>query len=408
MRTVRVKPGRAKPLWRGHPWVFADSVASIAPSADAGDAAAPTPPDWVRVIDDKGRTIGHGLLSEASAIRVRLLSFDGASIDDTAVLSARIHAAWALRARLFPDPTTTDAYRLVHAEGDGLPGLVVDRYADVLVAQFATAPMARRRTMLAEKLLVTTGAKSLVARPAGFEREEGLPVDVAFEAGEAVSDRVSIVEAGCRFLLDPRKGQKTGHFADQRENRTLVAQVATDARVLDLYAGTGGFTLQALRAGATSVRAVDVSKRSMESLQRNAEANDVAAQVTPLVADVTDVLRALKGAGERFDLVIADPPNFFPRRGPDRGATKAYRELNVRALGRVATDGGMLATFSCSPRLDSAGLLAMLQSAGRECRRTFRVLRPLTAGPDHPVVAGAALGRYLSGWLVAVDPQDGP
>ena len=399
MRTVRVRSGRAKPLWSGHPWVYADSVEHI--DAPSGDET-----DWVQVVDAKGRAIGQGLLSDSSAIRVRLLEFGASTRDAAAVLAQRIEAAVALRKRLFPKPRTTNAYRLLHAEGDRVPGLVVDRWKDVLVAQFATAPMHRRREQLARVLLKSSGAKSLIARPAGFEREEGLAPEPVFSWGRPVPETIDIVEAGCKFQLDPHRGQKTGHYADQRENRVLVAQIAKGCHVLDLYAGTGGFSLQALRAGARTSLAVDASERSIAALQRNAATNAVSGEaLDATAADVSDTLQALRGARRRFDLVIADPPNFFPRRGSDRAAKKAYRELNVRALSRVQSDGGFLATFSCSHRLDGPELLAMLQSAGRECRRTFRVLRHLTAGPDHPVAAGAPEGRYLAGLLVAVDPE---
>jgi 23S rRNA (cytosine1962-C5)-methyltransferase len=395
MRTLVLEAGRAKPLWQGHPWVFADSVARV--EGDAGDAA-----DWVRVADAEGRIIGHGFASEGSAIRVRLLVRGDEAPQPDAVLGDRIARAAALRRRLFPDPERTDAYRLVHADGDGVPGLIVDRLGDVLVAQFATRPMHARREALGERLIAETGASALLARAAGFEEVEGIPEDdVAFALGAAIPERVAIREEGLHLEAQPRAGQKTGHYADQRENRLLVGRMAAGQDVLDLYAGTGGFSLQALRHGARSAEAVDASARCIESVARHADLNGVAARCEAVRADVRAHLAALRSARRRFGLVVVDPPNFMPRRGSDRGALRAYRELNVRALSRVEPDG-FLATFTCSAKLRAGPFLELLRSASRECRRGFDVLRELGAGPDHPVAPGLPEGRYLSGLLLRV------
>jgi 23S rRNA (cytosine1962-C5)-methyltransferase len=399
MRHVTLKPGRAKPLWLGHPWVFADSVGAVA-EGEADDAA---PADWVRVVDADGKTVGHGFHSPDSAIAVRLLARGPEGGDPEALLVERVQRAAALRARLFPDAGRTSAYRLVHADGDGLPGLVVDRLGDVLVAQFATAAMHARRDALAAALLAATGARSLVGRAGGFERVERIAPDEApFLVGEPAPERVAIVEEGLHLEAAPLAGQKTGHYADQRENRVRVAEVCAGLRVLDLYAGTGGFSLQALRAGAASARAVDTSARSVAAARAAAVRNGVAERFEAEAADAKDVLGALRAARARYDVVIADPPNFFPRRGPPRGALKAYRELNVRALSRVAP-GGFLATFTCSAKLPAPAFLELLRSASRECRRGFAVLRELEAGPDHPVAAGLPESRYLSGLLLHLD-----
>ncbi len=400
MRTVTLRPGRAKALWQGHPWVFADSIAQT----EAGEAAD----DWVRVVDAEGRVIGCGFLSPDSAIRVRLLTREAEAPDPAPRLAARIERAVSLRRRLFPDPERTNAYRLIHSDGDGLPGLVVDRLADVLVAQFAIRATHARRATLSDLLLGATGCRSLVARPAGYEKVEGIPVEAEpYVLGAAAPERVEIREAGLRLEAAPLLGQKTGHYVDQRENRLLVGGLAGGLDVLDLYAGTGGFGLQCARHGARHVRAVDASARSVEVARRNASRNGVEARYEAEVGDAREVLTALRLEKRTFDLVIADPPNFFPRRGtrrgaPERAALKAHRELNVRVLSRVRP-GGFLATFTCSARLARDAFLEMLRSASRECRRDFRVLRELQAGPDHPVARGLPEGRYLTGLLVQVD-----
>lgn len=390
--------GHAKPLWHGHPWVFARSVAHLDPAADETD-------DWARVEDEGGRPIGHAFVSERSALRARIVTWGADEPNEQTLWPARVAEAVAWRRRLFPDTQRTNTYRLVHAEGDRLPGLVVDRFADCLVAQFATASMARRRERLAALLLEATGATSLAARPAGFEAEEGIAYDASWRWGP-VPERVAVREAGMELWVEPSVGQKTGHYCDQRENRSIVAALASGQRVLDLFAGTGGFGIQALIQGAASVDAIDASERSIARAREHALLAGRADAWTGHVGDVKDHLARLRAAGTTFDLVVVDPPNFFPRSGPDRGARKAYRELNVRALARVAPRGGVLASFSCSARLGGEELLATLVDAAREGHRRFRVLRRLDAGPDHPVIAAGDVGRYLSGWLLAVDPLD--
>lgn len=398
MQTVIVRRGSAKPLWAGHPWVHARAVSRIDGEPGEHD------PDLVRVEDEDGRPIGHGLLSPGSALRVRLVETGSTDIDLTALLEARIHAAVALRRRLFPHPSRTNAYRLVHAEGDRLPGLVVDRYDDLLVAQFATGPIHRRRSDLARVLLEASGARGLVARAGGFEEEEGIATDdVAFAVGSVDTPTRWIREAGLWMRVEPLRGQKTGHYLDQRENRVHVGAVARGLDVLDLFAGTGGFALQALQHGARRVHAVDASGRALATARENAARNGLGAALDTTTGDVRAALRDLKQESETFDVVVLDPPNLFPRRGHEGLARKAYRDLGVQAVVRTRP-GGFLASFSCSARLGSEALADVLRSAARECRRSLVFLRRLEAGPDHPVLAAAPEGRYLSGWLARVGP----
>ena len=225
MRTLVLRRGRAKPLWAGHPWVHADSVE--AQREDDAPAAA----DLVAVEDEQGKRIGYALHSPGSLLCARIVSRAPEPPDLDLLLDQRLEAAIAFRQRLCPDPTVTDAYRLVHSEGDGLPGLVVDRLGPVLVAQFATAPMFRRRAWLAERLLARTGASGLLTRPGGHEEEEGIAAgEVAFAAGSPVPTEVEAREAGLVLSLAPHEGQKTGHYVDQRENRALVGEVCRGAR----------------------------------------------------------------------------------------------------------------------------------------------------------------------------------
>jgi 23S rRNA (cytosine1962-C5)-methyltransferase len=217
--------------------------------------------------------------------------------------------------------------------------------------------------------------------------------------GEPVAETLEVLEEGMRLAVEPHAGQKTGHYADQRENRVRVAEVAAGAAVLDLYAGTGGFSVQALRHGAASSHAVESSARAVRALRENAARNGVGERLEAIEGDVRHALADLRAARRTFDVVVADPPNFFPRRGGVGTALKAYRELNVRALTRVRP-GGLLATFSCSASLDTPALVDLVRSAARDCRRGVSVVREMTAGPDHPVAMPE--GRYLSGLLLHV------
>lgn len=393
MRTVTLRPGRSKPLWHGHPWVFADTVATVEDGID----------DWVRVADANGKTIGRGWLSESSAIRVRIVEVgpDGAPEDD--VVARRIEAAVALRRRLCPEGGPTDAYRLVHGEGDGLPGLVVDRFGPVLVAQFATKPLVRRREALARALLAATGARALVARAGGKEDEEGIAADdVAFALGDPPTQPVFVREDGVLLEVDVRQGQKTGHYADQRENRRLVAEVAGGGRVLDLFAGTCGFAVRALKAGAASAEAVDASGGALAAGTRNAARNGVGAGLAVVEADVGERLDAHARAKTSFDVVVCDPPRFAPTKASLDRALRAYQAVHGKALART-TPGGFAALFSCSGAVDTETLAETVRAALRDVNRRATVLRVLSAGPDHPVALAAPEGRYLKGFLLRVD-----
>lgn len=394
MRTVTLKPGRSKPLWHGHPWVHADAIAD--PGAGGDDD------DWVAVADVQGKVIGRGWFSPASALRVRLVHLGPDGPAEDAVVAARVGAAVALRRRLFPAGGPTDAYRLVHSEGDGLPGLVVDRYGDVLVAVFGTRPLHRRREALAATLLAATGARALVARAGGKEAEEAIPADaVGFAAGAPVTGPVGVVEDGLTLEVDVRGGQKTGHYADQRENRRLVAEVTAGQRVLDLFAGSCGFGLHALRAGAASVEAVDASGPALAAGERAAARNGLAGLV-PVVGDVGERLDAHARGRTSFPVVVCDPPRFAPTRAALDRALLAYRAVHGKALARTAP-GGFAALFSCSGAVDDATFADVVRAALRDVGRRATVLRVLGAGPDHPVALAAPEGRYLKGLLLRVD-----
>jgi 23S rRNA (cytosine1962-C5)-methyltransferase len=393
VRTLVVARGHAKPLWAGHPWVHASSVVSLEPGEG----------DVVLVADESGRPIGRAWLSVSSAIVARLFDRGRSEEPEADVIARRLEEAVALRRRLFPDPIVTNAYRLVHGEGDGLPGLVVDRFGDVLVAQFSTRPLQARRAALTERLLAATGAKSLRARAGGKEAEEGIrPEEVSFHAGEAIPERVLVREEGVAFALDLERGQKTGHYVDQRESRRRVGELAAGSLLLDLYAGTGGFGLAALRAGAARVVAVDSSAPAVTAARENAERNGVAERFEAVEADVLAHLDAEGRRGVGYDVVVADPPRFAATRQGVPKALAAYRRLNAKAAARVRP-GGFLATFSCSGAVDPGTFAEVVRGGLRDAGRAASVLRVLGAGPDHPFSLAAPEGRYLTGLLLRCD-----
>ncbi|MDJ0976440.1 MAG: class I SAM-dependent rRNA methyltransferase [Planctomycetota bacterium] len=400
MRTVKLKPGHAKALWHGHPWVFAKSVQSAETKSDH------RAPDWTRVEDDQGQLVGHGLWSGASAIRVRMLlgRDDPDTLTPERILGQRIRKACALRGAWFPPGGETDTYRLVNAEGDGVPGLVVDRYGDWLVAQWATRPIFDRRDGLAQVLLEASGARGLISRAGGHERQEAIPEEEGlWGAGEPVPGVVLVRERGLQVEVHPRQGQKTGHYTDQRDNRVRVARYAEDRDVLDLYCGSGGFSLQALRMGATHAIGIDSGARAIAAAEANARHNGLEDGFHAQRAEVDKALAALKAQDRRFGLVVCDPPNLIPTRESKARAIRPWRELLVRSLTRTEPEG-FLAVFSCTPRMGRDGLLDLLRSASRDCRLPFRVIEELTPGRDHPVLPQTPASRYLTGFVVQVRP----
>jgi 23S rRNA (cytosine1962-C5)-methyltransferase len=379
-------------------------VESVGDGAGGADAVED---DWVRVCDAEGREIGRGWLSPASALRVRIVVRPPDERGEDDVVAERVEAAVALRRRLFPDASRTDAFRLVHAEGDGLPGLVVDRFGPILVAQFSTRPLHRRRERLAAVLLRATapsGVTTLVSRPGGKEEEEGIEDGAApIAVGAPPPEAVGVVEDGMRLEVDLRRGQKTGHYADQRENRRHVAEVAAGEDVLDAYAGSGGFAIRALLGGARSALAVDSSGPALAAARRNAEHNGVAARLETAEADVGERLDALARQRRRFGVVVCDPPRFATSRAGLERALLAYRAVNAKAIARVEP-GGFLAAFSCSGAVDPETFADTIRAATRDVARRATVLRTLAAGPDHPVSLAAPEGRYLTGVLLRIEP----
>jgi len=393
MGEIRIRKGRAKPLWRGHPWVFADSVEAVDGAPEKGDVVTVRAPD--------GRVIGCGFFSPGSAIVARILSPEERIEPDAGFFAERIGRARALRDDVLDLPMVTDGYRLVHSEGDLLPGLVVDSYAGHLAVQFSTAGMHRHREAVLDALEETCGPPSIHETPdAKACALEGIEARPGLLRGEAPKEQVAITENGIHFRVGIGGGQKTGFFADQRENRKHVARLFRDRRVLDLYCYTGGFGLYAAVNGAEEVLGIDTSGPALALAAENAMLNN-GRQVTYERADVKEVLDRLHREKRRFDFVVCDPPRFARDRAHAGRALRAYRDLHLRAL-RAVEPGGLLAVSSCSGVVPEEAFENTVRDAAYDLGRTVRILHRGGQASDHPVLATCPEGRYLKFLLLAV------
>lgn len=370
--------------WRhGHPWIYRSDVVD-----------GPPQPGIVTVTDTHGTFLGRALWSPASEIRLRLLTREDVPIT-AAWWTERLREAAARRERL--DPPST-AWRVVHAEGDGLPSLIVDRYGEHVVAQLLSAGLEAVRTdVLAAIEETCVPAGILLRNDASVRRHEGLPLGVEPVRG-TVPDPIEVTEAGIRYLASPHRGQKTGAFLDQREHHALMGRLAR-GRALDLFCYHGLFALHMAR-GAADVTGVDASADAVAMAAENARLNGVT-NVTWQEANVFDLLRSLDDAGERFDTIVLDPPAFAKDREAVLGALRGYKEINRRAL-RLLRPDGRLFTASCSYHVGRTAFLAMLAEAAADARRQVVLERVLGQPADHPELLTVPETGYLKGALLRI------
>jgi 23S rRNA (cytosine1962-C5)-methyltransferase len=382
---LRLKRGEDRRLRAGHLWVFSNEVDVKHAPLDAF-----TPGDAVAIEDEQGRVLGTGYVNPRSLICARLLSRDARHPWGASLLVHRLKVALSLRERLFASPY----YRLVHGEGDALPGLVIDRYADVLVVQVTTAGMERQLDALLAALdKVVKPAAVLLRNDTAIRELEGLERYVRAAQGEPPAE-VEVEEGGRRFLAPLDAGQKTGWFYDQRDNRDRVAGYVAGARVLDVFSYVGAWGVRAALGGAREVLCVDESQTALDYAERNAERNDVGGRVGTRRGDAFEVLRALREAGERFDVVILDPPAFIKRRKDQRAGEQAYRRLNQMGMQLIERDG-FLVSCSCSYHLQRDTLVAQMQQAARHLDRELQVLAQGYQSVDHPMHPAIAETAYL-------------
>jgi 23S rRNA (cytosine1962-C5)-methyltransferase len=385
--TVVLKPKRARPFFGRHPWVLDSAVLRV--------EGEPADGDVVDLATHDGTFVGRGLWNSASRLRVRLYAFDAATRLDGNLWRRRLEAAVALRRSLGLDDRA-GACRLVNSEGDDLSGLIVDRYGEHLAVQVTALAMARRLEELCDVLQALVAPAGILLRGAerGLAKLEGLHLADRLVRGTAPAGPIFVHEHGLRFGVDLAEGQKTGFYLDQRDNRQAVARFARGRRVLDMFCYSGGFSVTCATTGAArSVLAVDSSAKATALAKANADLNG-AASVTVEKADAFEKLSALATAGERFGLVILDPPKFSRSRATLDDALRAYHRIN-RAAVDLLEPGGILATCSCSGSVARDDFLQMLAGVAQRAGRPLQLLECRGAAADHPVSVSCLEGEYL-------------
>jgi 23S rRNA (cytosine1962-C5)-methyltransferase len=388
---IHLKKGREKSLKRRHPWIFSGSIEKTSGKPDAGDT--------VEVRDASGKPLALAAYSPSSQIRARVWSFDVAEAIDEKFFRTRLQRSISMRDQL-PAARHSNALRLVHGESDGLPGLVVDRYADVLVAQFLSAGAERWRESILDALKEISGCEAIFERSdAEVRKLEGLQPRVGFARGNRSASRCPIIEYGLNFRVDAEQGQKTGFFLDQRENRQRVRALAAGREVLDGFSYTGGFAIAALAGGAGRVTALESSAPALAIASENLAANPLdAAKLEFVQADVFAHLRTLRDRGAKFDMVILDPPKFAPTAAQARNAARAYKDINLLAF-KLLAPGGLLATFSCSGGVPAALFQSIVAGAALDAGVEAKIIERFGAAADHPVALEFPEGDYLKGLL---------
>ncbi len=393
MPTIILKPGREKALLRRHPWVFSGAVAKVKGNPASGATVA--------IADHRGQFLAWASYSPNSRIRARVWSWREDEVVGPDFFRGRVEAALARRASWLG--ADTDAYRLVFAEADGLPGVIADRYGETVVVQFLSAGAEAWREAITDALQEATGAARVYERSdAEVRRLEGLPPRVGALRGDEPPARIRIAEHGKAFWVDVRRGHKTGFYLDQRENRAWVGAHARGKRVLNAFAYTGGFAVYALAGGASEVVSVDTSAEALALARENIALNGLPAERTAfLQEDVFHLLRKLHSRGEKFDMVILDPPKFAPTAAQVPRAARGYKDINRLAF-HLLPPGGLLVTFSCSGGLDAALFQKIVADAAVDAGVEARIVARLTQGPDHPVALNYPESAYLKGLVVVV------
>jgi 23S rRNA (cytosine1962-C5)-methyltransferase len=393
---VLLEPKRERPLLGRHPWVFSGAVRRVEGEPSDGDA--------VEVVASDDRFVARGLYNSSSQIRVRLYAWEPGERLDDAFFQRRLRHALAHRETLGFGGGPRDACRLVFSEGDGLSGLVVDRYGDWLAVQLTSLALARRRDVFLDYLQAALRPRGIYLRTEkGILEEEGLELSDGLLRGEAPEELIPIEEGGITYGVDLRVGQKTGFFLDHRLNRARAATFASGRSVADLFCYTGGFTLPLLRAGAASVVGVDVSGPALDLAGRNVEANALSdGRVRFEQSDAFRWLEARRVAGDAFDMLVLDPPRFARSSRGVPQALRGYAGLNELAV-RCLAPGGILVTCSCTGRVSRESFLGVLAEVEARTGRRIRILESRGQSPDHPVSPTCPETEYLKCLICRVE-----
>jgi len=392
MQNVILKKGREKSARRYHPWIFSGGIESIPAEVEAGETVA--------VRSASGELLGHGAISPDSQIRIRMWNFSDKPVDDD-FFRSRIAAAIRKRERLLQNPDA--GFRLIHAESDRLPGLIVDSYAGHLVCQFLTAGAEKQRDRIVEILSQLPFCKSIYERSDADVRSwEGLSPRSMPLFGSPPTEPISIEESGLMFLVDIVHGHKTGFYLDQRENRHLLREFAANKEVLNCFAYTGGFGIYALAGGCSSLTSIDASNDALQLLRKNQEINRLDERPSEIIeGDVFQELRKFRDRGRSFDLIVLDPPKFAESKSGLEGACRGYKDINLLAF-RLLRPNGILFTFSCSGLLSSELFQKVVADAAIDAKRDGQIIRRMTQSEDHPVLLTFPEGAYLKGLVCRV------
>ncbi len=397
MPTLTLKSNRERSLLRRHPWLFSGAIQSV-----EGD---PVPGETVEVLSSRGEFLARAAYSPQSQISARVWSFDPDQKIDAELIRARLLRAIDSRK---PYRQFSNSLRLVHAESDGLPGLIVDQYDETLTIQFLSAGAEFWRETITELLVEITGLATIYERSDVDVRSlEGMQARVgqlhsADQQTDAGNQQMTIQENGLDFLVDIANGHKTGFYLDQRENRLFIRGLAKDRDVLDCFSYTGGFAANALKGGATSVTLIDESADALQLARENLAFNLLSVDKAEFIqADVFKELRTYRDSRRSFDLIILDPPKFAPTKATAERAARGYKDINLLAF-KLLRPGGLLATFSCSGGVDMALFQKIVAGAALDAEVDAHVLHRLSQSPDHPVALNFPEGEYLKGLVCQI------
>jgi 23S rRNA (cytosine1962-C5)-methyltransferase len=394
MPSVKLKKGRNKSFNRKHPWIFSGAIDSVKDINQNGET--------VDIISGDGKLLGYGSYSSQSQISVRVLSFNTEDKIDSDFFKQRVESAVQFREQII-NTELTNTYRVINAESDFLPGLVVDKYGDVLVCQFLSAGAEFWKKKIVEILVNQVNPMGIFERSDVAVREkEGLPQSKGLLYGQKPEDIIEVIENGIKFFVDINLGHKTGFYLDQRENRKILKMFSTEKEILNCFSYTGGFSAYALQAGASKVVNVDSSAEALSLSDKNLFLNGIdSSKYENIQDDVFKYLRKLRDTNKQFDLIILDPPKFAESVSQIEKASRGYKDINMLAL-KLLRKNGILFTFSCSGHIIPDLFNKIIADAATDARREVHILKFLTQSPDHTVLTSFPEGLYLKGLVCKV------
>lgn len=394
MNSIIIREGKEKPIRLHHPWIFANAIAKINGKPNKGEV--------VEVKDSNGNFLARGFYNPFSQICLRLLEWNESVLIDNEWFIQKLTASIDRRKNIFKF-YKTNAVRLVNAESDMIPGLIVDQYNEFLAVQFLTAGIDRLKLDICEILKTIIHPKGIYERSdADVRKLENLPATKGILLGEKPPEEIEIIENGYRFIVNIKEGQKTGFFLDQRENRNILSYYAWEKDVLDCFCYTGGFSIYSLKSGAKSVESIDSSSKALNILKKNIQGNKLQNLNYKLIeGDVFQILRNYRDDERKFDMVILDPPKLAPAKQFLNKAMRAYKDINLLAM-KVLSPGGILATFSCSGGVSLEDFKKVIGWASIDAKKEVQIIRTLSQAEDHPIRISYPESEYLKGLICRV------